>query len=262
MRTVALALMAMCHATAADVAIVELQPKTVAAYDDYVRGREEAVRKQQRNGAFLWADASSDRRGRIRQGDVLVEPAIGEGDTGVPDGLIHDWIGAVFLPGVTLRQTLKLVEDYDRHKEYYQPEVRDSGLLSRHGDDYQAYLRLLKKQVLTVVLDTTHEVRYACTSPTRCTSRSRATRIAEVEDPGGFGEHELPPGRDHGFMWRLDSWWRFEERDGGVYVECEAISLTRGVPVGLGWLINPIIRTLPRESLGNTLRETRAALAR
>jgi hypothetical protein len=262
MRTVALALLAMCHATAADVALVELQPKTAVAYDEYVRGREEAARREQRSGAFLWADASSERRNRIRSGEVLVEPATGDGETEVPDGLIHDWIGAVFLPGVAIEQTLKLVEDYDRHKEYYQPQVRDSRLLSHHSNDYEVYLRLLKKQVLTVVLDTTHEVRYTCSGPTRCTSRSRATRIAEVEDPGAAGEHELPPGRDHGFMWRLDSWWRFEERDGGVYTECEAISLTRSVPVGLGWLINPIIRTLPRESLGNALRETRVALAR
>jgi hypothetical protein len=140
--------------------------------------------------------------------------------------------------------------------------VRDSRLLSRHGNNYLVYLRLVKKQVLTVVLDTTHQVHYACASRTRCTSRSRATRIVEVDDPGGDREHEMPPGRDHGFLWRLDSWWRFEERDGGVYVECEAISLTRGVPAGLGWLINPIVRTLPRESLGNALKETRAALER
>jgi hypothetical protein len=83
--------------------------------------------------------------------------------------------------------------------------------------------------------------------------------VAEVYDPGP-GEHELPPGHDHGFLWRLNSFWKFEERDGGVYLECRAISLSRDVPTGLGWLINPIIRSLPRESLSNTLRETRQAL--
>ena len=41
-----------------------------------------------------------------------------------------------------------------------------------------------------------------------------------------------------------------------------AISLSRDVPTGLGWIINPIIRSLPRESLSNTLRETRQALTR
>jgi hypothetical protein len=74
------------------------------------------------------------------------------------------------------------------------------------------------------------------------------------------GGRELPPGQDHGFLWRLNSYWRFEERDGGVYVECEAISLTRNVPLGLGWLVNPIIRSLPRESLANTLWATREAV--
>jgi hypothetical protein len=110
-----------------------------------------------------------------------------------------------------------------------------------------------------VVLNTEHDVRYVRLDRARWYSKSFTTRIAEVEDPGP-NERELPPGNDHGFMWRLNTFWKFEERDGGVYLECQAISLTRDVPVGLGWLINPIIRSLPRESLTNTLRETRQAL--
>jgi hypothetical protein len=264
MRLAALALTAFWYAPPVDVALVELQPKTAAAYEDYLHRREQAevVLRERSGRPFLWADASAERRNLIRQGEIVVEPVVGDGDTEIADGLIHDWNGAAFLPGVTLAQTLTLIEDYNRHKEYYQPEVRDSRLLSRHGDDFQVYLRVLKKQVLTVVLDTIHDVRYTCSEPARCTSRSHTTRIAEVENPGTARERQLPPGKDHGFMWRFDSWWRFEERDGGVWIECEAISLTRSVPVGLGWLVNPIIHTLPRESLGNALRETRAALTR
>ena len=82
-----------------------------------------------------------------------------------------------------------------------------------------------------------------------------------MQDPGERTEHELPPGRDHGFMWRLDTFWRFQERDGGVYMECRAISLSRDLPAGLGWLINPIIHSLPRDSMTNTLEATRRALA-
>ena len=120
-------------------------------------------------------------------------------------------------------------------------------------------LRLLKRKVLTVVLNTGHEVHYRQLGPLRWRSVAYGTRIAEVRDPGKPQEQELPPGTGHGFLWRLNSYWTFQERDGGTYVECEAISLSRDVPKSLAWLIEPIVRKLPRESLENTLRATRRA---
>ena len=45
-------------------------------------------------------------------------------------------------------------EDYNRRKDIYKPEVIDSRLIGRNGDDFQIYMRLLKKKVITVVLDT------------------------------------------------------------------------------------------------------------
>ena len=239
---------------------VDLKPETVQAYDRYVRSAEARIDARRGSPAFLWTDSTPVQQAHVRAGDVLAEPWSGDGDVEIPDGLIHDWIGAVFIPGVTLEKTLRLVEDYNSHKRIYKPEVIDSRILTENGNDFQVYMRLLKKKVVTVVLDTRHQVRYTPLSPTRCSSRSYSTRIAEVENPGTPKERELPPGHDHGFLWRLNSYWRFEERDGGVYVECEAISLTRAVPTGLGWLINPVIRALPRESLANTLRATRDAL--
>ena len=178
------------------------------------------------------------------------------------DGLVHDWSGCVFIPGATLERTLALVQDYDHHKDVYRPEVIDSKLLSRNGGDFRIYLRLLKKKVITVVLSTEHEVHYTKVDATRVNSRSYTTKIAEVEDAGKPGERELPPGKGHGFLWRLHSYWRFEERDGGLYLECQAVSLTRDVPTGLGWMIEPIIRNVPKESLTNTLRATRDALVK
>jgi hypothetical protein len=135
----------------------------------------------------------------------------------------------------------------------------DSKILAHDGNSFKVYMRLLKKQVVTVVLNTTHDVRYVPVDATRWYSKSYSSRIAEVENAGKPSEQELPPGRDHGFLWRLNSYWRFEERDGGVYVESQAVSLTRNVPTGLGWLINPIIRSLPRQSLENTLRSAQKA---
>jgi hypothetical protein len=114
---------------------------------------------------------------------------------------------------------------------------------------------------IAVVLNTNHDVRYFPLGSARCYSQSHSSRIAEVDNPGEPDEREMQPGQDHGFLWRLNSYWRFEERDGGVYVECEAISLTRSVPAGRGWLVNPIVRTLPRESAGEFAEDAAAGFA-
>ena len=200
-----------------------------------------------------------ERRQRIHNGEVLVEPATGKALTEVPDGLIHDWVGAVFVWGVSLATTLEHVRDYD-HARTLHHDVLDSHILSHHGNDYRVFMRLIKKKVITVVLDTEHDIRYTPIDATHWRSESRTTKIAEVENAGKRDEHELPPGTGHGFLWKLDTFWRFQERDGGTWIECEAISLTRDIPTGLGWIIEPIIRSLPRDSLENTLRETAAAL--
>jgi hypothetical protein len=121
-------------------------------------------------------------------------------------------------------------------------------------------MRLLKKKIITVVLDTDHDVHYRSLDPSRSLCRSYTTRIAEVEDAGTPKEKVLPPDTGYGFLWRLYSYWRFQEREGGVSVECRAISLTRDVPLGLGWMIEPIIQKLPKESLIHTLEATRQAL--
>ena len=237
----------------------ELKPATEQAFDGYIRAAEARLEPP---GGFLWVDQDPARVAQVRAGQVLSQPWGAQAEIEVPGGLIHDWIGAAFIPGATLDRTLALGQDYNNHKNLYRPEVMDSKLLSRNGGEYRIFLRLLKKKVLTVVLNTNHDVVYTRLDARRCRSRSYSTRIAEVADAGKPGERELPPGEGHGFLWKLYSYWRFEERDGGVYIECEAISLTRGIPAGLGWLIEPIIRSLPRESLANTLRATRDALAK
>jgi hypothetical protein len=240
---------------------VELKPETVQAFERYIRETEARLDQRLRpDGKFLWVDEEPERVAQVRQGPVVIENRGAQDTLAVPGGLIHDWIGAVFIPEVTLGKTLALVQDYDHNQDNYKPEVLASRLVSRDGNDFKVYLRLMKKKVITVILDTDYDVRYFPLDGGRCHSRAYSTRIAEVENAGKRDERILPPGQDSGFLWRLYSYWRFQERDGGVYLECEAISLTRAIPAGLGWLIQPFITTLPRESLANTLRETRAAL--
>jgi hypothetical protein len=252
MRWVVTALLAVMPAAGA-----ELKPETLAAFDRYIRQTEQSLDEHK---GKLWADESAARAARIRQGEVVVEPFHTKPLTNVKNGLVHDWVGGIFLPGVTLDRTLALVRDYERNKQYFHPEVQDSRLLEHDGDRYRVFLRLLKKQIITVVLNTEHDVRYERLDETRWRSVSRTTKISEVENAGKKDEREKPPGTGEGFLWRLNSYWRFQERDGGTWVECQAVSLTRDIPTGLGWLIEPIIRSLPKDSVANTLRELKAAL--
>src|SRR5262249_6635825 len=131
----------------------------------------------------------------------------------------------------------------------------------RHdGDRYQAFLRFRRHKVITVVLNTTHDVNYFRDSPTRAHSRSSAIKIAEVENASKSDEREKTPGDDDGFLWRMETWWRMEERDGGVYIQSEVVSLTRDIPTGLGWMIGPFVSGIPKESLEFTMDATRKAV--
>jgi hypothetical protein len=222
-----------------------------------------------RPGAFLYLEGlpesqRSQVHATVHKGEIYMEPLETRDSSGsgleAPDGMIHHWIGAVFIPGATLRQVLELVQNYDHHQDIYKPEVVRSRLLHRDGNDFQIFYRLREKKVITVTLNTNHDVQYFPIDATHCRSRSVATRIAEVANADGPGEQEKPVGHDEGFLWRMNSYWRFEEQDGGVYVEVESVSLTRDIPMGLGWIIKPFVTSIPRESLLMTLGSTRSAV--
>jgi hypothetical protein len=257
--------------------VVQLKPRTLQAFESYIAEAEKGMEASLHGrGSFLWSDGSAERSHQVRQGQIVAQLWAGDGAVKVPNGLIHDWIAAGFVPDATVEQALALVQNYDNHKNIYKPEVLDSKLISHDGNDYRIFLRLLKKKVITVVLDTDHDVNYSSLDDKRWSCRSYTTRIAEVEDAGTPKEKVLEPDTGYGFLWRLYSYWRFEEKKAGagtpgerrvaahgadgVYIECRAISLTRDIPLGLGWIIEPIIRKLPQESLIHTLEATRNAL--
>jgi len=240
-----------------DISTTRLEPQTVRAFDQYVKDREAEM---QGRGRFLWCDGAAACLSTVKREEVMVHARNPKGVHEVTGGLIHDWQGATFVPGAKLAKAMDLLRNYDGYKRVYAPEVIDSKLLSRQGERSRVYLRLRKKKVITVILNTEYDTVFERVDATHGRSRSLSTRIAEVEYAATQDEHELPPGLDHGFMWRLNSYWRFEERDGGVYIECEAISLSRGVPALLSSLMAPILRQLPRESLEKTLLATRRAL--
>jgi hypothetical protein len=221
------------------------------------------------SGAFLRADAFSPADddaadAALRSGELKIE-SLTTLDRGkkiaCPSCMIHHWVGTVFIPHTSLEQALKVMQDYDRQAAIYAPEMMESKLLSHAGDDFRVFMRFRRTKVVTVVLDTEHDVHYQRLDATHEISRSTSTRVQEVANAGSPKEHDLPPDNDHGYLWRINSYWRFLERDGGVYVQCESISLTRDIPTGLGWLIGPYVESVPRESLAFTLEATRKHFA-
>jgi hypothetical protein len=248
---------------------IELKPDTSAAFDAYVRATEARMDDDLRQDHFLAVDDLPDARrqetyAQLRRGQIYIQErhTLEDGQSiHVSGGLIHHWVGVVFVPDATLSQTVAVLQDYDNHEKIYKPDVRRSRLLEHDGDKSKIYLQFYHKSLVTVVLNANFDVVYTEFSGTRSMIASRSTRIAEVANSGQPDEHELPVGQGHGYMWRLDTYWRVEEKDGGVYVQNETIALTRRVPAVLAWLINPLVRSIPRAVLTNLLNATRRTLA-
>ena len=237
-----------------------LRPDTIQVFDRYVAQTEAgmALRREGKK-AFLSLYENHQNLERARKGEIIVERLNADQNGGIPGGIVHDWTGSMFIPGATVESVLRVLQDFNRHKTIY-PEILDSRLLNQAGDTFKFYWRLKKEKMLTVVLNTEHEARYFHCGERRWCGSSHSIRIAEVVDPGTSQEQELTVGYDHGFLWRLYADWFLEGSSEGVYVECRVISLTRDIPHGLGWIISPIIRDLPRESLTATLEFTRRAV--
>jgi len=240
-------------------------------YQRYIQLSEERMKPELvPGGKFLSVDGlpETERKevyARLQRGEVVVTRLRTNDPTGsarTPDALIHHWVGTIFVPRASLGQVLSILQDYDHHIEYFKPEVVKSKTVTHSGDDFRVYYRLLRKKIITVVLDTDYDVHYHLLDSSHAFSDSHATRIVEVQHHDESDERQLPPGRDGGFLWRLDSYWRFADTGSGVYVQCEAVSLTRDIPTGLNWLVGPFVESIPRESLQFTLQSTRDAVER
>jgi hypothetical protein len=258
-----------CAVYAAAPALPKLKSETKEAFDRYLKlteARNDA--ELQRGTALLWIDGLPEAQraegyAALRHGEVKMQKleTLENGKAiPCPGGMIHHWTGVVFIAGAKLEDVLGVLEDYDKHAVHYAPDVERSRLESREGDHFRVFVRFRRHKVITVVLDTEHAVDYFHDAPGRAHSRSSAVRIAEVEHAGGSHEREKTPGQDGGYLWRMETWWRMQESDGGVYVQSEVASLTRDIPMGLGWLIGPFVTSIPRETLTFTLEATRKAV--
>ena len=247
----------------------ELRPEAVVAFERYSHLTEARLDREARGELpFLWLDSldGAERRDastRLGTGEVVVsrlETRDGGERVRFPGSICHHWVGTVFIPRVRLPKVVATMQGYDDYQTLYRPAVRRSTTLSREGERFRVYLQLFQKRIISLVLNTESDVTYTRLSPRRLQVRSNSTRIAEVEHPGTAEEREKPVGRDGGFLWRFNNYCSLDESDDGAYVQCETLSLSRDVPTGLGWLIDPFVSGIPRDSLEFTLRALRMAL--
>lgn len=248
----------------------ELKPETAAAFDRYIRFTEVQHAEDLRNGHFfiidrLPEDSRQKTYAELRQGHIYIEQLHTKGDgrpIHIPGGLVHHWAGVIFIPDAKLSQVLTVLQDYDNHENVYKPDVRRSKLLERNGNEAKIYLQLYRKSIVTVVINANFDVHYTMSGPTRALSQAYSTRIAEVENPDKAGAHELPVGNDHGYLWRMDNYWWVDEKDGGTYLQVESVGLSRTIPALLAWLVNPVVKNIPRAVLSDLLDATRKAVAK
>jgi hypothetical protein len=242
---------------------VTLKPKTLAEFEAYAHKVEtEELTSQWRSAHFLRIDGDPANRQRVLDGELSIREGTEVNPVDIADGLIHDWIGDVFLPNTSMQKVVAMLQDFNKHAAIYS-EITQSRLLSRNGNSVSGYWRLEKKdQVIPIVLDVIDDAKYEEISPGKWVSHSYAKNIVEVENAGKLNEKKLRSGRGNGFLWRLYAYWSLESTNGGVLAECRTLSLSRGIPIGLGWMIKPFVKNFPRESLTATLNETRTALNR
>jgi hypothetical protein len=238
----------------------ELSPDTLKAWDIYVQKQNARVAGYSKATPFLWSDQSPDRLQDLRKGKTVVA-SFGETPERVPYGLIHHWIGAVFLSRAHLDDVLSVVRDYGRYEDIYSPNVVQSRVVCKAATGDTFSLRLLNKAVIAkFALDTEFRSTFRRIDENKWYSISYTTRVREVENYGLADEHEAPANTGRGLIWRLYSISRFEQRDGGVYVELEVVALSRNVPGAIRWLVDPIVRRASRNSIYVSLQKTEEAV--
>ncbi len=247
----------LCVLMGGEEARAEMTPDASVAFDHYAAMVEAELARDQ---PFLRLEKDPEDKRQVLGGAIVIVPreVLEHGEpVEAPKATIEDWQGDVFLPGVTLGQVERSLAEYGKYPEYYKPDVLQAKLLWEKGGDRRVYLRLYRKQVVTVVLDTEYAVHSENPAPGQMRMSSRSVRIQEVKRGAPAFSGPAMDGDSYGFLWRLNSYWKFQETPKGVIAECRAVSLSRDIPFGLGWVLRDFIRRFPRDSMERTLEGTR-----
>ena len=251
----------LCAATliciAAACAFAEPSHAAVAAFDAYTAEVEARIAQQHRSASTFLAYEPADR---LLHGDVIVEKLTPDPAPEMPGAMLHDWRGGAFVAGATAADFERLMKNFAAYQQVYAPQVVRTSVLRQQADRLETSMRVRQKHVITVVLDATYDVVFGRLDAQHGFSISRSEHIAEIKSPGTSDERALSSAEEHGFLWRLNTYWSYEEKDGGLYMQIESVSLTRSIPAGLGWAIRPFVESVPRESLEFTLNATCDAL--
>jgi hypothetical protein len=238
----------------------ELKKETEQAWDAYIQTADSQM-VNRTHDRFLWVDEVPDRSNSVREGKILVSPIGQQNPKPVPYGLIHDWIGAAFIPDAKLEDVLSAARDYDHYREFYKPNVLESKSLGTAGTcDKYSMLLANHEIVASTALEGEYEACYHRLDDRRWYSIAHTTRLQEIRRYTWPGAEELPVDQGSGYIWRICSLTRFEERDGGVYVELEVIVLSRDIPVAVRWAVNPIVRKVSRNAMLSSLRQMEEAV--
>jgi hypothetical protein len=244
------------------------QPAANAKFDSYIDGMESRLARQHQspNGFLAGTDTSGNIRNGLRGGELIVEKLTPADGVELPGAMLHHWRGTTFVAGARAADAERLMKDFNSYPQFFAPQVVQAHLIRERDEDgvdhVSASMRVCQKHVITVVMDAAYDVTFNRLDQSHGYSLSRSTRISEIEAPGTSKERTLGASEEHGFLWRLNTYWSWEERDGGLYMQVETVSLTRSIPVGLGWAIGPFVESVPRESLEFTLRSVCNVLRR
>ncbi|HUO60332.1 MAG TPA: hypothetical protein VMU24_06655 [Candidatus Acidoferrales bacterium] len=236
-----------------------LTPEARAAYERYVAQVEARLAQQHQSTQNFIVVNEKDAETKLSRGKVLLQRFKADQP---PGAMIHHWSATMLVPGATAADFLRVVRDYDHYPEIYGQHFTQAKVLQHEGDDYELLTRVTQHRIVTVVLDVQSTNQFGALDATHGYITSRSTDIREIADPGKSTEHALPPGQEHGFLWSLNLYWSYEERPEGLLVQCETVSLTRDIPWGLGWLIKPLVQSVPRDALTYTLTQTRNEMLR
>jgi putative flippase GtrA len=161
----------------------------------------------------------------------------------VPDGTIHEWRGSITVRGISVAALVDALSNPGLPPP--SDDVLEARVLNRRDDNLSVYLKLTRTAVVTVTYDTEHDVAFERRSRSFATSRSVATRIRETG------------GGDRGFLWKLNSYWRYRQVGDDVQIDVLSLSLSRSVPAIARPIASPLINRIARESLVRTLEAMR-----